>query len=192
MNDLYPSPFVFLVGLLLALIGIGAIMPWLKSRQIFDQPNERSSHIQPTTKGAGLVMVGSIIIMFLLIDLGLEKFNFSENKPITIYLLIALILLALVSWLDDLQGLSITVRLLTQLIIIATILVIDQGRVNFLPTFMPWWIWFLPLLTLWCWFTNIFNFMDGIDGISGVESISICLGIVILAAANGWIFLGVE
>ena len=69
MSNLYISPFIFLLGVVLALIGIGTIIPWLKSRQIFDQPNERSSHSQPTVKGAGLVLVGSIVIMFVLIIL---------------------------------------------------------------------------------------------------------------------------
>ena len=179
------SPFVFLVGFLLALIGIGTIMPWLKSRQVFDQPNERSSHSQPTLKGAGLVVVGSIVIVFLIIDLDLGKSNTPANRPLIIYVLVALMFLALISWLDDLQGLSITIRLLVHLLIIASILSIDMERVNFYPTFIPRWIWFLSILILWCWFTNIFNFMDGVDGISGVEAITICLGIIIISAVNG-------
>ena len=185
------SPFIFILGLALALFGIGAIIPWLKSRQVLDQPNERSSHSQPTLKGAGLVVVGSIIITFLLIDLmDLDKFNSLHNTPVIIYILIALIVLALISWLDDLYGLSIGLRLLIQFLIVASVLAADHERVNFFPTFIPWWIWFFPLLTFWCLFANIVNFMDGIDGMSGVETVSICLGIIIISAVNGWIPLG--
>ena len=185
------SPFIFILGLVLALFGIGAIIPWLKSRQVLDQPNERSSHSQPTLKGAGLVVVGSIIIMFLLIDLmDLDKFNSLKNTPVIIYILVALIVLALISWLDDLYGLSIGLRLLIQFLIVASVLAADYERVNFFPTFIPWWIWFFPLLTFWCLFANIVNFMDGIDGMSGVETVSICLGIIIISAVNGWIPLG--
>jgi len=184
------SPFIFLLAVILALIGIAILIPWLNSRQIFDRPNERSSHSEPTIKGAGLVLVGSIVIMFLLINLDLDIFNSPTTTPMIIYVLIALILLAVISWLDDLYGLSVILRLLLQFIIIAGVLAADHERVNFFPTFVPWWVCFLFILSFWCWFTNIFNFMDGVDGICGVQTISICLGVIILSAMKGWIFLG--
>ena len=190
MSNLYISPSIFLLGIVLALVGIGTLIPWLKSRQIFDRPNDRSSHSQPTVKGAGLVLVGLIVVIFLLIDLDLDLFHSSTSTSMNIYVLIAVTLLAVISWLDDLYGLSVILRLFIQVLIVAGVLATDHERVNLFPTFVPWWLCFLFILSLWCGFTNIFNFMDGIDGISGVESISICLGIVILAAANGWIFLG--
>ena len=157
LNDLYMSPFIFIVGLALTLIGIGAIIAWRKLRQIVDKPNKRSSHSQPTIKGAGLVLAASIVIIYLFIDLILGKFDSLKNIPIIVYVLVALTSLALISWLDDLYGLSVGLRLFMQLLIIASLLVVDDESVNFFPTSIPWWIWFFSLLSCWCWFTNIFN-----------------------------------
>ena len=40
------------------------------------------------------------------------------------------------------------------------------------------------------WFINLFNFMDGIDGIASVETLSIGLGITLLAWKIEWHPLG--
>ena len=181
---------IFLSGLILALAGTGIVIPWLRVRQILDQPNQRSSHTQPTIKGAGLALVVSIIIMFFLIDLDLEPINFPINRFMTSVLLVALVILALISWLDDLYGLPVLLRLFIHLIAIASVLFANYEKLSALTTVVPGWAWFLFLLGLWSWFTNIFNFMDGIDGLSGVESVSICLGIIIVAAVTGWNQLG--
>ncbi|MEM7171718.1 MAG: UDP-N-acetylmuramyl pentapeptide phosphotransferase, partial [Pseudomonadota bacterium] len=38
----------------------------------------------------------------------------------------------------------------------------------------------------WVWFINLFNFMDGIDGITAAETVSICLGLSLVALLQGW------
>ena len=48
---------------------------------------------------------------------------------------------------------------------------------------VPVWLERIILFFAWIWFTNLFNFMDGINGITGVEMAGIGLGAVLVA---GW------
>ena len=46
-----------------------------------------------------------------------------------------------------------------------------------LAGFLPPWLDKAVTCLLWIWFTNLFNFMDGIDGISATEMICIGVGL---------------
>ena len=50
---------------------------------------------------------------------------------------------------------------------------------------LPFWVDRVIVGFSWLWFINLFNFMDGIDGIAGVETITICLGFLVLQQAIG-------
>ena len=94
--------------------------------------------------------MGLIVVIFLLIDLDLDLFHSSTSTSMNIYVLIAVTLLAVISWLDDLYGLSVILRLFIQVLIIVGVLATDHERVNLFPTFVPWWLCFLFILSLWC------------------------------------------
>ena len=42
---------------LLTYIGVAGLRVWAERRQLLDIPNERSSHVRPTPRGGGLVIV---------------------------------------------------------------------------------------------------------------------------------------
>ena len=56
-----------------------------------------------------------------------------------------------------------------------------QGQGAFFQGFLPPALDLGLAAILWLWFLNLFNFMDGIDGISGAQSISLGLGLALLA-----------
>jgi UDP-GlcNAc:undecaprenyl-phosphate/decaprenyl-phosphate GlcNAc-1-phosphate transferase len=121
----------------------------LKTRLInlaLDQPNHRSLHAGTIPRTGGLaVMIG------VLITWGLVTHDW-------IWLLIVL-LLAAVSMIDDMRGLSVIWRLLAQ--ILACVALVWFGKFSF-----DWWALMLMLLGL-VWMTNLYNFMDGADGLAG-------------------------
>ena len=144
----------------LSAVAVGAVI----KRLTLDHPNDRSSHSVPTPRGGGLGAVPAALLAWLL---------FSDYRPWA--LIVGALLLMAGSWIDDRQGLSPLTRLLAQAAMVAWVTVsLDLGL---LPS--------LGLGFLLLWFVNLYNFMDGIDGITGIETVSLSLGIAIVAQVSG-------
>ncbi len=90
--------------------------------------------------------------------------------------------LAAVSWVDDLRGLSPGIRLLAQLIAVTIgIFVLPEGH-NRLEAWLGPTLYFAGLGALWIWWSNLFNFMDGIDGLAASEAAAVGGGLLLFAA----------
>ena len=89
-------------------LATGALIPILRRRDMLDYPNERSSHFAPTPRGGGIAVTGSILLAWI----ALHKAGLVASSVISIALGAGL--LALVSWIDDLRGLSPGMRLVAQ------------------------------------------------------------------------------
>ncbi len=160
---------VFLATLWLS----GRVRRWLGARAILDRPGERSSHREPVPRGGGLALVPILLLAWLALAIG-------DRAPSgTIAVAILAGALAGLSWLDDLRGLPIAVRLAAHVAAVALgILTLPSGAV-----FQGW---LPPVLDaalaglLWLWFVNLFNFMDGIDGLAGIETAALGLGVAVV------------
>lgn len=134
-------------------------------------PNERSLHDVPTPHGGGIAIISAWYI-------GLTILYFSGIVDKTLYFaLLCGILLAVVSLINDLIGLSPSFRLIIQFITsIVAFYFIGGLRPLVLPGINPnLFILIYPLAIIgMVWFINLFNFMDGVDGFSSVEAIIIC------------------
>jgi UDP-N-acetylmuramyl pentapeptide phosphotransferase/UDP-N-acetylglucosamine-1-phosphate transferase len=86
------------------------------------------------------------------------------------------VLLAAVSWLDDLRGLSPLVRLLAQAAAVAIGLFLLPGPQAPLQL--------AAIGLVWIWWINLFNFMDGIDGLAGSETAAIGAGLLLFASVG--------
>jgi UDP-N-acetylmuramyl pentapeptide phosphotransferase/UDP-N-acetylglucosamine-1-phosphate transferase len=162
---------------LIACLGTRALIPLLRRGALLDRPNQRSSHALPTPRGGGLAVVAAILLGWLaLIGLGLVP---RASLPI----LFGAVLLAAVSWLDDVRGLPPAARLIAQLAAVAVALAfLTQTPAG--PVFQGWlpgWLDAVGTVLLWVWFINLFNFMDGIDGLAGSEAAAIGLGLLLFA-----------
>lgn len=129
--------------------------------KIIDKPNERSSHTKPTIRGGGIVFPIAILLFFLLNDF---------QYP---YFCLSIVLIAVVSFLDDIYTLSSKTRLPFQLLCVCLIL-FEIGY-----PFTPIWA-FLFFLIFSAGIVNMFNFMDGINGITGIYSLSVLFGYFII------------
>jgi UDP-N-acetylmuramyl pentapeptide phosphotransferase/UDP-N-acetylglucosamine-1-phosphate transferase len=113
---------------------------------IVDKPNERSSHSQTTLRGGGIVFPIAVLLAFVFGELSW-----------TVALAVGLV--GLVSFIDDIKPLPTLPRFGSQLIALGLLLVQLQLAQE------VWWILVLITIGLIGWI-NAFNFMDGINGIT--------------------------
>jgi len=167
----------FIAVTLAAFLATGLALKLLRRAQILDHPNERSSHSLPTPKGAGLALIPVLIAAWAWLAAQQGAFHL---WPV----LAAAAGLCLLSWLDDLKGLPALARLAAQGLAVAVGLFVlgPQGSVT--QGLLPAWADLLFAWLAWLWFVNIFNFMDGIDGITGVESLTVALGLALIAVLD--------
>jgi Fuc2NAc and GlcNAc transferase len=150
---------------------LSALIPSLR-HHLLDQPNDRSSHLQPTPRGGGVVFVFVVSVasvLALLLGVG----SSSVPLPLLIAPLLALPL-ALLGFLDDRHNLPVSWRYGVQL---GTALVV----ILFSPL-VATSVGLLPLLALLLIAVtaviNFTNFMDGLDGL-----VAGCMAVAITAAA---------
>lgn len=157
-------------------LSLRPLIAWLKRRAVWDIPNDRSSHVEITPRGGGIAVTGGILLGSLLWML----FDPSEEFALV---LLGMMVLAMVSWLDDRRGgLPVGLRLGMQAAAIGIVLALLPGFASVTQGLLPVWLERILLFLAWIWFTNLFNFMDGINGITGVETVSIGLGSVAVTA----------
>jgi UDP-N-acetylmuramyl pentapeptide phosphotransferase/UDP-N-acetylglucosamine-1-phosphate transferase len=161
-----------------ACLGTRALIPLLRRAAVLDHPNERSLHEAPTPRGGGIALVGAILLAWLALIVA------GAVAPRLLVVLFGAALLAAISWIDDLRGLSPATRLVAQLV------AVGLGMLALMPTGPVFQFWLMPGLDavaaalVWLWFVNLFNFMDGIDGLAGSEAAAIGIGLVLFASVG--------
>lgn len=175
----------FLILIVLAAIcsylGVHSVRILAERRSILDIPNERSSHSRPTPRGGGLAI-------FLVTCAGLLVAQFLQLVwpwPTLLGFLAGAVIVAAVSWIDDLRSLPSVVRLLAHslaaIVVLATIRPWTAVALPLIGNFPVNWFGY-PLAFFWIvGMINIYNFMDGIDGLAGGQAV---------VAAIGWGLLG--
>lgn len=129
---------------------------------IIDKPNERSSHSTIVLRGGGIIfLIGSWI----------GGAFFGLQYP---WFLLALTIVAGVSFIDDIHSLPDSLRLVCQFA--AMLLMFYQ--LNMLHVDL-WWAVILALIVC-VGATNIINFMDGINGITGAYAMASLIPLYIL------------
>jgi len=168
------------VAFLVAVGGTGLLCRLLAGRGIVDEPNQRSSHQQAKPRGGGIAIVAAVAA-----GIGILAQTGAALPDGIGALGAAALVLALISWADDVRGLSPLARFVPQVLCVATVLyVVPLSPPAFIDA-LPIWLQYGLLALAWLWFVNLYNFMDGIDGITGIETLVITLGITILALLVG-------
>lgn len=148
---------------------------------VYDTPNVRSSHLAPKPRGGGLALVPVLFVAWCGAVLWLDA------APPGFWLaLLGAVLLAVVSWVDDLKRLPVGLRFAVQTAAVALGLAGMAGAGLVFQGLLPPLVDHIAAAILWLWFVNLFNFMDGIDGIAGVEAMSLALGLVLVGWLVGW------
>jgi len=167
------------VAFVVSALATRALLGWLRRRAILDHPNERSSHTVPTPRGGGLAVIGTVLVLWVAWSI------FHGAAPAVWWSVAIAALLAGFSWLDDIRGLPVAMRLAAHFAAaLAGIAALPPDSLV-VQGWLPFWADRLVAVLAWVWFINLFNFMDGIDGIAGTETASIGLGLFILAVSIG-------
>jgi UDP-N-acetylmuramyl pentapeptide phosphotransferase/UDP-N-acetylglucosamine-1-phosphate transferase len=171
-DALLPAAVAIATGLF-CWLATGALIPILRRRDILDYPNERSSHIAPTPRGGGIAVTGSVLLTWIALhQAGLVAASVTSMA-------LGTGLVAVVSWIDDLRGLSPGVRLLAQVgAVTIGILALPAMHTGLADSLGPT-LYFAAAGLVWLWWMNLFNFMDGIDGLAVSEAAAICGGLLI-------------
>jgi UDP-N-acetylmuramyl pentapeptide phosphotransferase/UDP-N-acetylglucosamine-1-phosphate transferase len=156
-------------------LATGALIPILRRRDMLDYPNERSSHFAPTPRGGGIAVTGSVLLAWI----ALHTAGLVASSEISIALGTGL--LAVVSWFDDLHGLSPGVRLVAQAAAVMIGMLVLPDTHNGLEAWLGPTLYFAATGLVWVWWINLFNFMDGIDGLAVSEAAAICGGLLLFA-----------
>ncbi len=161
------------------LLLVSFVLTWIIKKishrvSIFDIPNKRSSHSDPTPTGGGLA-----IVITWYIGITLLYFE-NEIEPKLYFALLSGIFLAIISLVDDFVNLKPLVRLVFQLItsIIAFVILgdIESIKISGVDINIHIHVITYPVAIIgMVWFINLFNFLDGIDGYASTEAISVAL-----------------
>ena len=136
---------------------------------IIDKPNERSSHSTIVLRGGGIVFMLGLWIWAAFYGFGYPWF------------VVAVTLIAGVSFVDDIRSLPDSVRLVAQFV--------AMGLMFYQMDMLHWEMWWVVILALIVSVgaTNIINFMDGINGITGGYALASLIPIYILNKEMGFV-----
>lgn len=141
------------IFLFLALVAIELIYFKIADKcNIIDRPNERSSHTRITLRGGGIIFYFGALAYFLT-----NRFEYP-------WFMLALTLVAFISFVDDVKSVKQGIRLVFHFSAMA--LMFGQWGL-----FSLGWGWLLLALVVCTGIINAYNFMDGINGITGGYSL---------------------
>ena len=137
---------------------------------IIDKPNQRSSHSTIVLRGGGVIFALSMIVWTIVMAVK------GEGQLVINYLpfLAGLLMVAGVSFWDDVKSLPDSVRLIVQFV--------AMGLMFWSMNIMHWNMWWIVLIALIVCVgaTNVINFMDGINGITAGYSLAVLVPLVLL------------
>jgi len=144
--------------------------------RVMDMPNPRSSHSGPVPKSGGIAFVATFVIGSVIIYFAAEVARI-DDRYFWGYVISA-VLLAFVSFIDDVTQKTFLAKIFTQVLCVSVVLAsgviitrlaipywgeVSLGGLGYVLTFL----WILGL-------TNAYNFMDGLDGLAA--------GVAVIAA----------
>ena len=135
---------------------------------IIDKPNERSSHSSIVLRGGGIIFMLSLWIWSAF-------FGFQY-----VWFLLAVTLVAGISFIDDIHSLPDSVRLVAQFAAMALMFY----QLDILHWNM-WWIILIAMIVC-VGASNIINFMDGVNGITGAYALASLLPLFLLNKKIGF------
>ena len=169
-------------------ISLKPLIMYLTKIKVMDMPKKRSNHLIPTPKGAGLIIIPTIIVSIVFFI----YFDLINHEPWSIICLLTFILWVTCIF-DDFYNLPSIPRLVIQgLCVFIAIKFLNDEISNLAQAIInvanfdinkELFNYFLKVLIFfyWLWLVNLFNFMDGMDGITGFQVCTFSMGIIVLS-----------
>ncbi len=180
---------MLLSALVFSFVAIG-LSAWLTSRfmlpdsrfHILDHPNERSLHTRPTPRTGGIAIVTAVMIVG-----SVAAICITPEWQRLMYLAVAILLVAVTSFLDDRWRLAFGYRMFVHLMA-AAVLVFGSFSLRAVTlvghsvALVPG-IGVLASVLYIAWMVNLYNFMDGMDGFAGGMAV---VGFGVFAVFGVW------
>lgn len=179
--------------MLLGLAGLVFFLAWWGTSRLcrrtsklflLDHPNARSLHVVPMPRTGGVAIFGSLFLGLIAARvLGLLVMRGGLSSPgwvhLETWILGMTMLLGLVSFLDDRGGVPVWIRLGCQfaasgILALGAGLLLPAIQLPVLGTIELGWLGAPITVLLLVWFTNLYNFMDGMDGFAGGMTVIGC------------------
>ena len=180
---IFTSAFIILFSSLFSWIIGFSVFRFLASVGVVDQPNDRSSHTQPTVRGGGISIVVPVLVGVACL---ISRF---QGEPL-VAIGLSVMLLAIVSFIDDLKSLGAATRFGCHFLA-AVVAWYALGISDMSLTLSETAKFILPQIVgtvfgiLWITgYTNAFNFMDGINGIAVGQAAVTSLGAALLVSSQ--------
>jgi len=172
--------WTFVIAAALSLLFVAVVRHDALRRGLIDRPNDRSSHVVPTPRGGGLGLLLALGIALAIASHG------GWRAWHALATALAVLLVAIVGWVDDHGGAPVRVRLVVHAVAAALLLplVLDAPLPMAAPVAAVWWIfWTVSAI-------NVVNFVDGIDGIIGAQALVYGLFLWLAGQAGGPVSVG--
>lgn len=144
---------------------------------IIDKPNERSSHSTIVLRGGGIIFSLAMVAWAVMMVVQGNDSVVLDYQPF----LIGLLLVAGVSFWDDVKSLPDSVRLVVQFVAMA-LMFWSMGILHW----EMWWIVLIALIVC-VGATNIINFMDGINGITAGYALAVLVPLWLVNGMTNYI-----
>ena len=169
MNSFFIYGIIFLILLVLEL----AYFKVADRFNIIDKPNQRSSHSSIVLRGGGIIFLLALWIWLAFAAAGwIPSLNMEIGDYI--WFLLAVTLVAGVSFIDDIHSLPDSVRLVAQFgAMLMMFYQLDILHLNM------WWVVILALIVC-VGASNVINFMDGINGITAAYALASLIPMALL------------
>jgi Fuc2NAc and GlcNAc transferase len=171
--------WLLLAAVLVSFLLTRAVMRIAVERRLLDIPNERSSHAHPVPRGGGVA-----IALTFMMSMAIATSFWTPDGKLFAAILGGGALVALVGLFDDLRDMSVGWRLVLQVLSALWALYwlggIPEGLLPAAPSAL---VQVLGIVSI-VWLINLYNFMDGIDGLASIETVTVCLGGVVLYACR--------
>lgn len=170
----------FITAFTLTYLAIPPIIGVAKLKKLYDSPNARSAHDEPTPTLGGIAIFAGAICGIILWS-PVQTFGMLQ------YVLAALVIIFLIGVKDDLVPLSPMKKLLGQ--ILAALILVYKSHVKITSFYGVFGLYELPELPAFILsilvivgIVNAFNLIDGINGLAG------SIGLLACVTLGGWFF----
>lgn len=166
--------YIYIAILILLVLLELAYFKVAQKYNIIDKPNERSSHTNVVLRGGGIIFLLGVWIWLLF---GCfppnSEIDFPDIKD-SIWFVLAVTLVGVVSFIDDIHSLPDSVRLAAQFV--AMLMIFYQLDI------LHWNLWWIVIIALVVCVgaSNIINFMDGVNGMTGVYAMASLVPLMLL------------
>jgi UDP-GlcNAc:undecaprenyl-phosphate GlcNAc-1-phosphate transferase len=162
-------------------VAIFLLRPFAISIDLVDKPNKRKLHAGSVPLIGGIAMYIGVVVSILATSNDLNQFN---------YFLLASLILVMVGVLDDHRNISISLRLLVQMVVGIIIVTVGDIRIESLGNLLGngeiilnKWTYFVSIMAIITGI-NALNMSDGIHGLAGGSSLITCLAMIYLSIGS--------